>query len=65
MQRRKFFFRWLSGWLLLSMLGVGFLGGAGLSVRAAPRQQAATSMLSVSLARAGPNGGSDEFIELV
>ena len=36
MRRREPIFRWLTGWLLLAALGVGALGGAGLSVRAAP-----------------------------
>ena len=64
MRRRNSLFRWLSGWLLLSMLGVGILGGVGLSVRAAPRQQAVGSVVISEFRTNGPNGGTDEFIEL-
>ena len=62
--QRKSFFRWLSGWLLLSMLGVGILGGAGLSVRAAPKQQAAGSIAISEFRTNGSAGATDEFIEL-
>jgi len=64
MRRGKTFFRWLSGWLLLSMLGVGVRGGAGLSVRAAPRQQTAGSIVISEFRTNGPAGATDEFIEL-
>ena len=64
MRRRKSFFRWVSGWLLLSMLGVGFLGGAGLSVRAAPKQQAATNIVISEFRTRGTALGNDEFVEL-
>ncbi len=37
MRRSKLFIRWLSGWLLLCLLGVGVLGGAKMAVRAAPK----------------------------
>jgi len=65
MRRRKTFFRWLSAWLLLSMLGVGLLGGAGLSVRAAPKQQALLSVIINEVAWGGTAANSaDEWIEL-
>ena len=67
MQRGKTFFRWLTGWLLLSILGAGMLGGAGLSVRAAPEQQA--TELDVIINEIAWGGtiaepGGDEWIEL-
>jgi P pilus assembly chaperone PapD len=64
MRRRKSLFRWVSVWLLFSMLGVGFLGGAGLAVRAAPRQQAATNIVISEFRTRGPAMVNDEFIEL-
>ncbi|MGB7876778.1 MAG: lamin tail domain-containing protein, partial [Anaerolineales bacterium] len=65
MRRRKSLFRWLSGWLLLSMLGVGILGGAGLSVRAAPRQQSALDIVINEVAWMGTQfDANDEWIEL-
>ena len=64
MQRHKPIFRWLTGWLLLAALGVGALGGAGLSARAAPRQQVATNIVISEFRYTGPQWGNDEFIEL-
>jgi hypothetical protein len=64
MRERKSIFRWLSAWLLLVVLGVGALGGAGLSVRAAPKQQAATNVVISEFRFRGPSGGNDEFIEI-
>ncbi len=65
MRAHKPIFRWLTGLLLLSMLGVGMLGGAGLSARAAPEMQVSTEYVAISEFRTtGPNGGNDEFIEL-
>lgn len=64
MRRRKSLLRWVSVWLLFSILGVGFLGGVGLAVRAAPKQQIATSIVISEFRFRGPNGGNDEFIEL-
>ena len=64
MRRREPIFRWLTGWLLLAALGVGALGGAGLSVRAAPRQQVATNIVISEFRFRGPDGGNDEFIEI-
>lgn len=65
MRTQKSIFRWLTGWLLLAALGVGALGGAGLSVRAAPEKQVAIGDVVISEFRTtGPGGGNDEFIEL-
>ena len=65
MQQRRIFFRWLSGWLLLSMLGAGILGGAGLSVRAAPQQANALDVIISEVAWGGTAANSsDEWIEL-
>ena len=64
MRRKRSLFRWLSAWLLVSMLGVGLLGGAGLAVRAAPRQQIATGMVISEFRTRGTALENDEFIEL-
>jgi hypothetical protein len=65
MRRSKFFFRWLTGWLLLCMLGAGLLGGAGLSARAAPEAQTALSVIINEVAWAGTQASSDDdWIEL-
>jgi len=67
MQRRKIFFRWISGWLLLSMLGGGIWGGAVLSVRAAPKQQTLERDVIINeIAWGGTVGlpSTDEWIEL-
>ena len=65
MRRRRTLFRWVSVWLLFSMLGVGLLGGAGLSVRAAPRQANALDVIINEIAWGGTAAStSDEWIEL-
>ena len=65
MRAHKSFFRWLTGLLLLSILGAGMLGGAGLSARAAPRQQASTGYVVISEFRTrGPINIDDEFVEI-
>lgn len=65
MRDNKSIFRWSTGLLLLAALWVGALGGAGLSVRAAPEKQASTGFVVISEFRTtGPGGGNDEFIEL-
>ena len=65
MQRRKSIFRWLTGCLLLSMLAGGILGGAGLSVRAAPRQANTLDVIINEVAWTGTAFNSaDEWIEL-
>ncbi|MGD8405866.1 MAG: Ig-like domain repeat protein [Anaerolineales bacterium] len=66
MRRSKAFFGWLTTWLLLSVLGVGILGGARLSVRAAPRQQAQTGDVVINEVAWGGTLASDEdeWIEL-
>jgi len=65
MRRGTSFFRWLTGWLLLSMLGVGLLGGASLSVRAAPKQANALDVIINEVAWGGTAASSaDEWIEL-
>ena len=66
MRRKKSFVRWLSGWLLLSMLGVGILGGAGLPVRAAPIQQSQLGDVVINEVAWGGTIASDEdeWIEL-
>ena len=65
MRAHKPIFRWLTGLLLLSMLGVGMLGGAGLSARAAPVSRRSNAIVVISEFRfIGPNGGNDEFIEI-
>jgi hypothetical protein len=65
MRRSKTFFRWLTGWLLLCMLGAGLLGGAGLSVRAAPRQANALDVIINEVAWNGTAFSvNDEWIEL-
>lgn len=65
MIQRKSTFRWLTGWLLLSVLSVGLLGRAGMSVRAAPAAQAPLSVLINEVAWAGTAASSDDdWIEL-
>ena len=65
MRRRNSLFRWLSGWLLLSILGVGILGGVGLSVRAAPRQANALDVIISEVAWGGTAASAnDEWMEL-
>ena len=65
MQRRSLFSRWLTVWLMFSMLVVGILGGAGLSVRAAPEKAGIPGYVVISEFRTlGPNGSNDEFIEI-
>lgn len=65
MRGHKPIFRWLTGWLLLAALGVGALGGAGLSARAAPRQASALDVIINEVAWGGTAVSSaDEWIEL-
>jgi len=67
MRQRKSFFGWLTGWLLLSLLGVGILSGTSLSVRAAPNKQAGFRDVIVNeIAWGGTIASSetDEWIEL-
>jgi Lamin Tail Domain len=65
MRERKSIFRWLSAWLLLVVLGVGALGGAGLSVHAAPRQANALDVVINEVAWGGTAASqTDEWIEL-
>ena len=65
MNQRKSFFRWVTGLLLLSMLGVGLLGGASLPVRAAPVAQTSPSVIINEVAWAGTVASSDDdWIEL-
>jgi hypothetical protein len=64
MRRSFFHLRWLTPLLLLSMLAAGVWGGAGLSARAAPVQQAVANVVISNFRFDGPNGGNDEFIEL-
>ena len=65
MRRSKSFFRWLTACLLLSLLGVGILGGAGLSARAAPVAQAPLSIVINEVAWMGTQvDANDEWIEL-
>ncbi len=65
MQGRKSFFRWLTGWLLLCMLGVAVMGAAGLSTRAAPRPASALDVIISEVAWGGTAADSDDqWIEL-
>jgi hypothetical protein len=65
MRAHKLIFRWTIGLLLLSILGVGALGGAGLSARAAPRQASALDVIISEVAWGGTAASaSDEWIEL-
>ena len=65
MKGRTFFSRWLTGWLLLSFLTVGILGGASLSVRAAPEPASTFDVIINEIAWAGQSGfTSDEWVEL-
>jgi hypothetical protein len=64
-QRSNPFFRWLAGWLLLSIVGVGLLGGADRSARAAPQEQVGTGIVISEVAWAGTQASSDDdWIEL-
>lgn len=56
--------RWLSGWLLLCLLGAGLLGGARLSAQAAPEAQSAGNIVISEFRTRGPVNASDEFVEL-
>jgi hypothetical protein len=65
MRAQRPIFRWLTGLLLLSLLGVGMLGGAGLSARAAPRQQSTLDVIINEVAWMGTQyNANDEWIEL-
>ena len=65
MNQGKTFFRWLTVWLLLSVLGVALVGRAGQSVRAAPAAQTPLSILINEVAWAGTVASSDDdWIEL-
>ena len=65
MRERKSIFRWLSAWLLLVVLGVGALGGAGLSVRAAPRLANPLDVIISEIAWGGTAANTaDEWMEL-
>jgi len=65
MRRRVLIFRWSTGLLLLVALGVGALGGAGLSARAAPRQANPLDVIISEVAWGGTAASAtDEWMEL-